>query len=225
MLRNLYTSARRFSSIQKRILVAVANGSEELETVAIMDILRRTGVARVDLAKVDTNKNQENALLKTNSLLSEMSRGVLIQADKHIDDLDQSQLNLYDCFVVPGGHTGAETIGANKKVWEIIEDFIMEQKLIGAICAAPMVLHNHKLLKGFGDATCYPAFKSKFDQGTTIWQDQPVVVNKNLITSQGPGTAIEFSLKLVEAMFGPEKAKEVGDPLVLKASKGLFKEY
>jgi 4-methyl-5(b-hydroxyethyl)-thiazole monophosphate biosynthesis len=97
---------------------------------------------------------------------------------------------------------------------------LKEQKAAGrlyaAICASPAVaLLPHGLLDGVKTATCYPGFRNKLNPAQA--SEERVVVDDNCVTSQGPGTAIEFALKLVELLLGPQKAKEVGDPMLVKS--------
>uniref|UniRef100_A0A7S3FV99 DJ-1/PfpI domain-containing protein n=1 Tax=Strombidium rassoulzadegani TaxID=1082188 RepID=A0A7S3FV99_9SPIT len=228
--RTLTTLARLFSSsappIQKRVLVAVANGSEELETVSIVDILRRTQTTEVVLAKVDSNEEASEEMLRSNALLNQMSRQVLIQADSFFKDLDHSE---FDAIVLPGGLKGAEAFSESPQLVEVVKTFLEEGKLVGAICAAPaLVLNKHDLIEKYEKITSFPAFKEQIvwsgDHNAEYLDSEPVAVSKNLVTSQGPGTSVEFSLKLVELLYDKEKALGVANPLVLKCSKEFYKQ-
>jgi 4-methyl-5(b-hydroxyethyl)-thiazole monophosphate biosynthesis len=109
---------------------------------------------------------------------------------------------------------GAQHLHDSKELTQLLERQNQEGKLYAAICAAPaVVLFPHGLLS-HRRATCHPGRVKTFENTDTEAVNARVVVDGNCITSQGPGTAIEFSLKLVELLFGPEKAKEVADSMV-----------
>eukprot|EP01102_Stenamoeba_stenopodia_P015678 TRINITY_DN536_c0_g1_i2.p1 TRINITY_DN536_c0_g1~~TRINITY_DN536_c0_g1_i2.p1 ORF type:complete len:209 (+),score=54.32 TRINITY_DN536_c0_g1_i2:48-674(+) len=184
--------------VLKRVLVPIANGSEEIETVAIIDTLRRAG-AEVTVASVE------------NELQVECSRGVRLVADVHLRD----KLNeKWDLIALPGGLKGAEKFRDTKELMDLFAKQQKEDLPHAALCATPAVaLGPHGLLDG-RKATCHPSFKSKFPE-KGIETNSRVVVDGNLVTSQGPGTAIEFALSLVELLFGKEKAHEVGKPMLV----------
>jgi 4-methyl-5(b-hydroxyethyl)-thiazole monophosphate biosynthesis len=181
--------------MNKQVLVPIADGTEEIEAVCIIDTLRRAG-AQVTVASV-SGCPQVTA-----------SRGVNITADALIADCAGKQ---YDLIVLPGGTKGAENLRDSKELTEILK---LQQKrggLYGAICAAPAVaLEAHGLI-GKKKATSYPSFQNKLQNPSA----ERVVVDGNLATSQGPGTAIEFALKLVEMLFGKDKAVEVGKAMLV----------
>lgn len=117
--------------------------------------------------------------------------------------------------VLPGGLGGAKALAASALVGELLKNQEKNGKLIGAICASPaLVLKAHEV--GIGkNVTCYPSFKNELD-GKFTFVDEIVVVDGKLITSQGPSTSFEFSLKIVEVLVGAEKAKEVRNAILLK---------
>ena len=171
------------------VLVPIAHGSEEIETVTIIDTLVRSG-AKVTVASVEDD------------LLITCSRGVLLQANCFISDCSNLEYD-WDCIALPGGMPGAETLKNN----EILKNMVLKQhnksKYIGAICAAPaVVLSSWKVIDKNCQATGYPApqFIEKIDN----YLDNDVIVSDNIVTSRGPGTALKFSLKLVELLFGEE---------------------
>jgi 4-methyl-5(b-hydroxyethyl)-thiazole monophosphate biosynthesis len=176
--------------MDRRVLVPIADGTEELEAVTIIDVLRRAG-ARVTIASV-------GALQVT------ASRGVKIVADCLIADCTEQ---VYDLIVLPGGMPGAENLRNSKELEAHLKEQRDHGRMYGAICASPaVVLHAHGLLSR-KRATWYPTFAGKMPEaGVTT---DRVVVDGQVITSQGPGTALEFSLKLVSLLFGEEKAGEV----------------
>ena len=135
-----------------------------------------------------------------------MSRGVKIEADDLFSQ-DLVNQNDFDAIVLPGGLGGANTFRDSTELIETLKRFLNDdQKIVGAICASPaIVLQTNKLLENYDQVTCYPSMKNQLEEK---WTDSaPVIRCKNLITSQGPGTSVEFSVALIEALFGNEKAK------------------
>jgi len=176
-------------------LVPVAHGSESLETVTIVNVLRRAEV-EVTVASIESE------------LAVSGTRGVRLHADKRLLDTLGHKYNL---IVLPGGEKGADALGRNAPLVEMLHQQNDARHWLGAICAAPaLTLAPQHLLDGHA-ATCYPAFKAKLPR----WVDQPVVVDGHFITSQGPATAMAFALKLVEQLAGPGKAREVAAALLL----------
>ena len=181
--------------MNKKVLVPIADGIEEIEAVCIIDTLRRAG-AEVTVASV------------SGSLQITASRGVNITADALIGDCTNKQ---YDLVVLPGGGKGAENLRDSKELINILKNQQKQGGLYGAICASPaVVLEAHDLI-GKKNATCFPSLRNKLQNPS----DARVVVDGNLATSQGPGTAIEFALKLVEILFGKVKAAEVGKAMLV----------
>ncbi len=179
-----------------KVLVPVADGSEEIEAVTIIDVLRRAG-AQVTVASVD-------------ALEITASRGVKLVADCLVAECEEED---FDLVVLPGGMPGAEHLRDN----EILKQILVRQHssggLYGAICAAPaVVLETHGLLKG-RRATCHPGFVDQLNDASAA--PSRVAVDGNCITSRGPGTAMEFALKLVELLFGKETREAVAGPMVI----------
>jgi 4-methyl-5(b-hydroxyethyl)-thiazole monophosphate biosynthesis len=182
--------------MNKKILVPIADGSEELEAVAIIDILRRAG-ADVVVASVD-------------QLQITASRGVKIVADRLIS---QCVNETYDLVALPGGMPGAEHLRDCDELIRMLKRQKEEGRLYAAICASPAVVFQPHGLLEQRRATCHPGRVEALKNKEAA--DSRVVVDGNCVTSQGPGTAMEFALKLVELVFGPQKEKEVAGPLVL----------
>ena len=179
----------------KKVLVPVADGSEEIEAVCIVDTLRRAG-AEVTVASVDR-------------LQITASRGVKLVADALIANCTSQT---YDAIALPGGMPGAEHLRDSAPLIELLKKQKQAGRLYAAICAAPaVVLRPHGLIEKV-KATCFPALQGKLDPAYT--SNERVVVDGNCVTSQGPATAIEFALTLVELLFGPAKAKEVGTAML-----------
>jgi 4-methyl-5(b-hydroxyethyl)-thiazole monophosphate biosynthesis len=181
--------------MEKMVLVAVAEGSEELETICIVDVLRRAG-ANTILASVGK--------LEVNG-----SKGVKLTADKL---LTACAGGTYDLVALPGGMPGSEHLRDCAELIRALKRQRSEGRLYAAICAAPAVaLYPHGLLEG-RRATCHPNFAHLLSNVDLL--DAPVVVDGNCVTSRGAGTAVEFSLTLVEQLYGKEKAREVAKGMV-----------
>jgi protein deglycase len=180
----------------KRVLVPIADGTEEIEAVTIIDILRR---AESDVTVASVDDIQITA-----------SRGVKITVDQLITDCASQT---YDLIAVPGGMPGAEHLRDSDALTELLVRHAGQGRLYGAICAAPVVvLQHHGLLKG-RRATCFPSFADQLTNKESV--DHHVVVDGNCVTSQGPGTAMEFAIKLVELLYTREKAEETAEHVLL----------
>ena len=179
-----------------KALVVIAQGIEEMETAIITDILTRGGI-EVTLASVAGRKVTA-------------ARGLKLVADVELSDVqDQS----FDMIVSPGGLPGAKNLRDSALLFRLLEKQNRQQQWIAAICASPaFVLAHHGLLKG-RKATCYPGCEEMLPEHV----DETVVVDGHVITSQGPGTAMAFALKLVEVLAGDITAKEVASQALITA--------
>jgi 4-methyl-5(b-hydroxyethyl)-thiazole monophosphate biosynthesis len=183
--------------MSKQVLVPIADGTEEIEAVCIIDVLRRAG-ADVTVAAVD-------------GLQVTASRGVKLVADVLITECED---RIYDLIALPGGMPGAEHLRDSKELIEILKQQQRQGRLYGAICASPaVVLKYHGLLDG-RKATSHPKFIDRLENREDI--DSRVVVDGNCVTSRGAGTAIEFALKLVELLFGSEKVSDVAGSMIVR---------
>jgi 4-methyl-5(b-hydroxyethyl)-thiazole monophosphate biosynthesis len=181
--------------MSKKVLVPVADGTEELEAVTIIDCLRRAGA---DVTVASVGQSQITA-----------SRGVRLVADALISDCTKV---VYDLIALPGGMPGAEHLRDSGELAELLKAQASSGRFYAAICASPaVVLKHHGLLDG-KKATCYPSLLSELDSS----DDAKVVVDGNCITSQGPATALPFALKLIEILFDKEKADEVANSMLAK---------
>ncbi|EEC70182.1 hypothetical protein OsI_00911 [Oryza sativa Indica Group] len=193
----------------KRVLVPVADGTEPVEAAATADVLNRAG-ARVTVATADPAGDDRG-------LLVEAAFGVKLVADGRVADLEGEA---FDLIALPGGMPGS----ANLRDCKVLEKMVKKQAeqggLYAAICATPAVTLAHwGLLKGL-KATCYPSFMEKFT-AEIIPVNSRVVVDRNAVTSQGPATAIEYALALVEQLYGKEKSEEVAGPLYVRPQPGV----
>jgi len=181
---------------QKRVLVPIGNGTEEMEAVITIDVLRRAGAA-VTVASVE------------NDLTVKCSRGVIILADTLIKDAGSQ----YDLIACPGGMPGAERLRDSDELFKLIDQQKAAGKLYAAICATPAVFFEAKGIIDGKKATAHPAFSDKLANQAAV--ADRVVVDGKLTTSRGPGTAFEFALALVKQLYGEEKMREIAGPMVM----------
>jgi len=178
----------------KKVLVPLADGFEEIEAIATVDILRRAGLDVVTAG--------------IPSHLVKGARNVRISADKTLEEVDADD---FDAIILVGGD-GYKTLGQSSRVIDAVRAFAADKsKLVGAICAAPKILSAAGVLENV-KATCYPGMERELPYPRT----ERVVLDRNILTSQGPGTAMEFALKAVEFLVGPEKASGIKRDLVIK---------
>ncbi len=181
----------------KTACILIAEGFEEVEALTPADFLRRAGI--------------QVTLVGVTGLLVKGSHGIAVQTDAGIEALQRE----YDAIVLPGGMPGAKNLAENAAVRSCIELQQRKGKLIAAICAAPaVVLHGAcNLLKG-KKFTGYPGTETSVT-GATFIPDR-VVIDGNLITSRGPGTAGEFAIAIIAALENQERADEVAQHALLK---------
>ncbi|MFA7173981.1 MAG: DJ-1 family glyoxalase III [Kiritimatiellia bacterium] len=177
-----------------KIFIPLAEGFEELEAIAVIDILRRAGLA-VTTAALTSEKLVLGA------------HGVLIQADAVLDELD---LGGFDAVILPGGGLGTENLLKDPRITGIVQGFNAEGKYVCAICAAPTVLAAAGVLAGL-KGTCYPTCAVALGES---YGNVPVIADGNIITSQGPGTALLFGLVLAHHFAGEETARKVAKAML-----------
>ena len=178
----------------KRILVHIANGFEEIETMTIVDVLRRAGL--------------EVILAGTEAGVLTGSHQVRVMPDARLEEIQDED---FDLLVLPGGQPGVDNLRKNAAVMQIVQQMSRSKKWIGAICAAPLVLRDAGLIAG-RRFTSFPALEDEFQEGQ--YEQASVAVDGNLVTSRGPGTAMEFALKLVELVSGKPKAEQLAAALL-----------
>lgn len=183
--------------MNKKICVFFADGFEEIEGLTVVDLLRRAGV-EVTTASI------------SNSLTIHGAHGIDVQADKMFDDVNYEE---QDMVVLPGGMPGTLNLGAHQGVKTVLEQFYKEKKYIAAICAAPSVLGGYGMLEG-RKATSYPGFQEAL-KGAEYVEDA-VAVDDFMITSRGLGTAIDFSLALIEKLIDKQKAETIKNAIMYK---------
>lgn len=181
-----------------KIGVFMADGCEEIEGLAVVDVARR---AKFEIVMISiTGKKEVRG-----------SHDIVFTADALASEVDYGTL---DAIVLPGGMPGTKHLGEDRTVSEIIRTFAAEGKLVCAICAAPSVLGAAGLLRG-RRATCHPGFEDKL-AGADI-REEEVVVDGNIITSRGMGTAIPFALEIVRYFADDAAVDEIQKGLVYRA--------
>ena len=191
---------KKGNDMTKKALVPIASGSEEIEVVTIIDILRRAGV-EVTVATCNLSSGMEIIA----------SQGTKIVADTSIDNCMNTE---WDLIAVPGGVEGSNALAESELLSKLLRRQMTEGKFYAAICAAPALVLGSKGLLDNKTSTCHPHFY-QIIEAKEVDTESRVVVDGNCITSQGPGTAIEFALELVEQLCGIVKREEVASPLAL----------
>jgi 4-methyl-5(b-hydroxyethyl)-thiazole monophosphate biosynthesis len=176
------------------VLVPLAEGFEEIEAMTVVDVLRRAGI------KVTTSGLPGTIVLG--------SRKVKVIADTKLDDIVEKD---YDALVLVGGSPGYTNLSKSNKILKIIGDFHRDGKLVAAICGAPTVLAEAGILTNI-KATVYPGLEKYIPKPRSV----RVISENNVITSQGPGTSMEFALKLVEHLAGKETMKNVSEQVLFR---------
>lgn len=175
--------------------IFMADGCEEIEGLAVVDILRRAGL---EITMISING--------TTSVTG--SHGISFLADTVFEKVNFDEL---DAVVLPGGMPGTLKLGEHEGVLRIIQEFAKNKKLVCAICAAPSVLGAAGLLEG-RRACCHPGFEDKLTGAEVSYE--PVVTSDNIITSRGMGTAIDFALEIVRYFKDDDAVKDLKGKLV-----------
>lgn len=190
-------------------LVCLAPGSEEMEAVTTIDLLVRGGI-KVTTASVASDGER----------IITCSRGVKLLADAPLVEVADGE---YDAIILPGGLKGAEYFRDSPILVETVKQFHRSGRIVATLCAAAgTVLVPHEIFP-IGNMTGFPGLKDTIPEEQ--WQDKRVVWDPrvNLLTSQGPGTSIDFGLKLIDLLVGREKAHQVASQLVMAA--GIYNYY
>lgn len=183
----------------KHAVVLLAQGFEEIEAIAAVDFLRRAGV-EVTVAAVGSGADR----------VARGSRGVAVVADASAEDAVHARA--WDAVVVPGGMPGAANIAASSACRALLAKAAEAGAVVAAICAAPaVVLAPLGLLEGRA-YTCYPGMEKDVRGGR--WTADRVVVDGRLVTSRGPGTALEFAAAVAAALVGEAKSAQVADAML-----------
>lgn len=181
----------------KKVAVHFAEGFEEIEGLTIVDILRRAEIDTLMVSVTDEKKVVG-------------AHGIKVKCDTIFDKIDYNKI---DMIVLPGGMPGTLNLDNHEELKKRIIEFDIDEKWIGAICAAPTILGKLALLED-RQATCYPGGEKHLLNAKL--SEERVVVDKNIITSRGPATSGEFALKLVELLVGKEKADSLAKGMLYK---------
>lgn len=182
----------------KKAYAFLATGFEEVEALAVIDVLRR---AKTDVTMVSIEDDR----------LVTGSHGISIMADALFDDIKDSDADLY---FLPGGLQGTTNLGSHEGLCNLLKEKYDAGRHIAAVCAAPSVLGQLGFLKG-KKATCYPGFEDKLTGATVLTDDRTVrvVTDGNVTTSRGMGTSIELGLELVSVLIDKDTADELASAI------------
>lgn len=183
------------NKITKTALVILAEGYEEIESNTVIDILRR---AEIDV----TVAGLEDTKIKG-------SRDMTVITDTQLKKAGTD----YDALVLPGGQPGADNLHNSGRVNDLIQEFNRKNKVIAAICASPAVVLAPTGILGGKKAICYPGLEDQFPEDVII-ENKEVVVDGNIITSQGPATAMPFALSIVEKLVGKNIREDIAGGLL-----------
>lgn len=180
-----------------KVLVPVANGNEDIETITMIDVLRRGGV-EVTVASVHETTNVT------------LANGCQLTADTLLSEHTEK---MFDAIALPGGMPGAEHLRDSDVLVDLLEKHDIQDALLAAICASPaLVLGTHGFVVD-KQATCYPGFESGLT-GAEYLADEPVVMDGNILTAKGPAVSMVFALTLLANLKGYEEAQKVAEGLL-----------
>lgn len=186
----------------KKVALFVENGSEELEIIAPLDIMRRAGL-NVDLISA----NNEDYITGCHN--------VKIIVDKKLKEIEN--ILDYDAIVIPGGLPGSILLRDNRKIIEFYQTMYQKNKLVAAICAAPIVLSKAGVLKD-KEVTSYPGFKEEIE--SRLYNNtKAVVVDQNVITAQGPAVAMLFGYEIVKYLLDEKSSNNITNEMLIPVLK------
>ena len=186
----------------KKVALFIENGSEELELIAPLDVMRRANL-EVDVISA----NNEDFITSAHN--------VKIMADKKIEEINN--ILDYDAIVIPGGMPGSTLLRDNKKIIEFYQTMYTSGKLVAAICAAPIVLSAAGIIDN-KEVTSYPGFDKEINC-KTYNSEKAVVVDKNVITAQGPAVAILFGYEIVNYLLQDNTADDIKKAMLVPVLK------
>jgi 4-methyl-5(b-hydroxyethyl)-thiazole monophosphate biosynthesis len=173
-------------------VMPLADGFEEIEVTTTIDILRRGGVHV-------TTAGLQGTIVRG-------ARGVKLIADMKMDDVN---FDKFDGMILVGGDPGWKNLSMSKRIMDAVQAYHGSKKTLAAICAAPCILAKAGVL-GDKRATIYPGMERELPKP----RSEKVIADGHIITSQGPGTAVDFALKIVELSVGKEKSSRVKRDIV-----------
>ncbi|MDD2215214.1 MAG: DJ-1/PfpI family protein [Eubacteriales bacterium] len=180
-----------------KVYVHFANGFEEIEALTVVDVLRR--------AEIHTE-----TVSVSGDLMVTGAHGVPVRTDILFDEADYENCSM---IVLPGGMPGTANLAAHEGLTQKIKEFAVSKKWMAAICAAPMVLGELGLLKG-KTAVIYPGMEEHLINAKTGRNN--VEIDGAVITSKGPGTAMEFALTLVKVLKDMSTVKQLKNAMLLE---------
>ena len=181
----------------KKAFIHFAEGFEEIEALTIVDVLRRADIPT-------------QMISVTGKLAVTGAHGITVNTDSLFEDADYSDAEI---LILPGGLPGAHNLNAHSGLKEKLKSFHERGQKVAAICAAPLVLGGLNILEG-KKAVCYPGFEDTLLGASVIYD--PVVKTGNIITSRGPGTALDFALTLVEELKGRKTADTLAQGMLVQ---------
>jgi 4-methyl-5(b-hydroxyethyl)-thiazole monophosphate biosynthesis len=176
--------------------IFIAPGFEEIEALTPADVLHRAG-AEVELISITEDKSVTGV------------HGLTIVCDRVFEG---KPIDAKDIIILPGGMPGARNLQHHVRLTDLIKKYYDEKKWIAAICAAPMILGEMGLLEG-RKATCFPGFEHHLKKAHHY--PAPSITDGHIITGRGIGAAMEFSIEIIANLYGPEKASELRDKMVV----------
>ncbi|MCT4589694.1 MAG: DJ-1/PfpI family protein [Carboxylicivirga sp.] len=190
------TDENKFKQM-KNVAILLAEGFEEVEALTPVDVLRR---ANVNVTTVSITDKKEVC----------GSHNITVLADQVFDEVNFENL---DAIILPGGMPGTNNLNSHPKLKDHLLEFANDQKLIGAICAAPLILGELNLLKK-KQAVCYPGFENHLNEA--VISKEATVQDGNIITGNSIGAAMRFSLQLVNELCGTDVAEELARKMLVK---------
>mgnify|MGYP000131905274 CR=1 FL=1 len=179
------------------VIIPLAEGCEELEAVTLIDLLRRADITVITASLTD------NAIITA-------SRGVRLMADTTLENVIYDD---FDMIILPGGMPGTTHLNEDNHIHALIKRLYESDKVIAALCAAPLILANMGLLNN-KKVSCYPGVLTPSDWPEIKLCDEAVVIDGNIFTSRGPGTAMDFALSIIEYLTNTDTRNSVETSLV-----------
>ncbi len=186
--------------MKKNVYVFLADGFEEIEAVTTIDLLRRAGLATITVAIGD-------------SLEVQGANHIPLIADIALASVDYDNAQ---ALILPGGLPGVTNLNASEKLRDLLQKAYADKKLLGAICAAPMIFGQQGFLEG-REATCYPSFEEHLKGYKPVPENQGVVVVDNIITAKGAGCTIPFALAIIEQLCDKQTAEDIAKAIIYLA--------
>lgn len=184
-----HLQTRKMKKSNDKIIVALADGCEEIEAITPIDVLRRAGFDVTTVGLVGRTITG--------------SHGVVMVSDKEWGEVAKMTP---DVLVLPGGMPGSKNLGEHAGLKEMANTIAENEGLLAALCAAPAFTLGHWGLLCGRNATCYPGCETEFPDDVN-YKKENIVVDGNIITGCGPGVALEFSFAIVERLRGVNTAK------------------